>query len=89
MAFEPFCRLFYATLVHPDVAKVGGFQSQGAKGEAVVCYCEPLATPDLEASGFPEGEKRWHPIDPNLQFTPGVCLKRVADKQFVQCASGC
>jgi len=41
--------------VIPSVAKVGGLQSQDAKGKAVVCYCEPLATPDLESSGFTEG----------------------------------
>jgi hypothetical protein len=39
----------------PNVAKVGGIQSQGAKGAAVVSYCKPLATPDLEPSGFPDG----------------------------------
>lgn len=38
--------------VYPNVAIVGGLQSQGGKGEVVVCYCEPLATPDLESSGF-------------------------------------
>jgi len=43
--------------VNPSVAKVGGLQSQGAKGKAVVCYCEPLATPDLKSSGFPKGKK--------------------------------
>ena len=41
--------------LNPNVAKAGGLQSQGAKGEAVVDYCEPLATWDLEPSGFPEG----------------------------------
>jgi len=41
--------------VNPNVAKVGRLQSQGAKGEAVVVYCEPFATQDLESSGFPEG----------------------------------
>jgi len=41
--------------VCPNVAKVGRLQSQGAKGEAVVVYCEPFATQDLESSGFPEG----------------------------------
>jgi hypothetical protein len=41
--------------VNPDVAKAGGHQRQGAKGAAVVVYCKPLATPDLESSGFPEG----------------------------------
>ena len=41
--------------VIPSVAKVGGLQNQGAKGDAVVGYCDPLATPDLEPSGFPEG----------------------------------
>jgi len=41
--------------IYPNVAKVGGLQSQGARGEAVVIYCEPLATPDLEPSGFSNG----------------------------------
>jgi hypothetical protein len=47
--------LGWKTSIDPSVAKVGGPQSQGAKGEAVVDYCDPLATPDLESSGFPEG----------------------------------
>ncbi len=41
--------------MNPNVAKVGGLHSQGAKGAAVVGYCKPLATPDMESSGFPEG----------------------------------
>jgi hypothetical protein len=41
--------------VHPNVAKAGGLQRQGAKGAAVVVYCKPLATPDMKSSGFPEG----------------------------------
>jgi hypothetical protein len=39
----------------PNVAKVGGLQSQGVKGEAVVAYRDPLTTQDLKFSGFPEG----------------------------------
>jgi hypothetical protein len=39
--------------MNPSVAKAGGVQSQGANGEAVVIYCDPLATQDLGASGFP------------------------------------
>jgi len=38
---------------NPNVAKAGAIQSQGAKGAAVVIYCNPLATPDLDCSGFP------------------------------------
>jgi len=38
-----------------NVAKVGGLQSQGVKGDAVVGYREPLTTQDLEPSGFPGG----------------------------------
>ena len=56
----------------PNVAKAGGFQSPrkrdfrftptSAEGDAVVLYCNPLATRvadpvedgDLESSGFPE-----------------------------------
>jgi len=46
---------FAIVRIYPGVAKVGGLQSQGAKGKAVVVYCEPLTTLDLEPSGFPEG----------------------------------
>jgi hypothetical protein len=38
-----------------NFARVGGLQSQGAKGEAVVGYREPLATLNLKSSGTPEG----------------------------------
>jgi hypothetical protein len=39
--------------INPIAAKAGGIQSQGAKGAAVAIYCNPLATPDLDSSGFP------------------------------------
>jgi len=42
-------------IVNPNVAKVGGLQSQGVKGEVVVGYLDPLTTQDLKSSGFPEG----------------------------------
>jgi hypothetical protein len=35
--------------------KSEGFRFGVAKGEVVVNYCDPLATPNLEFSGFPEG----------------------------------
>ncbi len=41
------------TRVQPNVAKVGGLQSPGIKGEAVVAYCNPLITQNLKSSGFP------------------------------------
>ena len=41
--------------LYPNAAKVGGLQSQGVKGEAVVAYCDPLTTQDLKSSGFPAG----------------------------------
>jgi hypothetical protein len=41
--------------INPKVAKVGGLQSQGVKGENVVGYLDPLTTQDLKSSGFPEG----------------------------------
>jgi hypothetical protein len=37
------------------VAKVGGLQSPGVKGEIVVFYIDPLTTQDLKFSGFPTG----------------------------------
>ncbi len=39
--------------VYPNVAKVGGLQSLGVKGEIVVGYLDPLTTKDLKSSGFP------------------------------------
>jgi len=42
-------------VLYPNVAKVGGLQSQGVKVEAVVGYREALTTQDLKSSGFPEG----------------------------------
>ena len=39
--------------VYPNVAKAGGFQSQGVKGEAVIDYRDPLTTRDLKSSSFP------------------------------------
>jgi len=38
----------------PKVAKAGGLQSQGVKGEVVVVYLESLTTQDLKSSGFPD-----------------------------------
>ena len=39
--------------IYPNVAKAGGLQRQGVKGEAVVRYRNPLKTQDLKSSGFP------------------------------------
>jgi hypothetical protein len=41
--------------INPNVAKAGGLQSQGVKGEAVVGYRKSLTTQDLKFSSFPEG----------------------------------
>jgi hypothetical protein len=42
--------------INPNVAKVGGLQSQGVKVEIVVVgYIDPLTTQDLKSSGFPVG----------------------------------
>ena len=41
--------------LNPNVANVGGLQSQGVKGEVVVIYFEPLTTQNLKSSGVPEG----------------------------------
>ncbi len=56
-----------------NVAKAGGLQSQGVKGEAVVGYRESLTTQDLESSGFHGGpltrglkDQQYGKIDPIL-----------------------
>ena len=50
----PLVKNSYSEL-NPNVAKVGGLQSQGVKGEVVVVYLESLTTQDLKFSGFPAG----------------------------------
>jgi hypothetical protein len=40
---------------NPNVAKAGGLQSQGVKGEVVVVYLESLTTQDMKFSVFPAG----------------------------------
>jgi hypothetical protein len=47
------CHIF----VNLNVAKVGGLQSQGVKGDAAPPWRgrEPLTTQDLKFSGFPDG----------------------------------
>jgi hypothetical protein len=55
-AFLKFFFNFHARFrYYLNFARVGGLQSQGAKGEAVVGYREPLATLNLKSSGTPEG----------------------------------
>jgi len=39
--------------IYPNVAKVGGLQSQGVEGEAIVNLLGPLAKLDMESSGLP------------------------------------
>ena len=55
--------------LNPNVAKVGGHQSPGVKGEAVVAYCDPLTTQNLKTSGFPRcfQGKQHGKIDPILR----------------------
>ena len=49
-------RIFcHVIIIHPNVAEVGGLQSQGVKVEAVVGYRDLLTTQDLKFSDFPEG----------------------------------
>ena len=55
--------------VNPNVAKVGGLQSQGVKGEIVVGYLDPLTTQDLKSSGFPEGYTTWQNRPQSYLFT--------------------
>ena len=71
--------LFVIIRVNPIVAKAGGIQSQGAKGEAVVNLLPTLGTQDLEFFGFPEGQQhgknRPHPWNaPGVESANGDCL---------------
>ena len=58
-------------ILSPNVAKSGGLHRQGAEGEAVILYCEPLASRvadpvedgDLNPSGFPGTGKQRSKID--------------------------
>jgi hypothetical protein len=63
----------------PQIAKAGGLQSKGFKGEAVISYRNPLTTQDLKFSGFPrcfQGKQHGN-IDPILRITDGDILKLV------------
>jgi hypothetical protein len=42
------------SMVYPNVANVGGLQSQGVGGDVVVLYFEPLTTQNLKSSGVPD-----------------------------------
>ena len=64
---------------YPNVAKAGGLQSQDAEGEAVVVYCEPLATKDLESSGFPARVNNVAKSALSLEFTVGDIHEMVHD----------
>jgi hypothetical protein len=55
--------------VDPYAAKAGELQSQGVEGEAVIIYCEPLATRDREFSGFPERVNNMARSALSLEFT--------------------
>jgi hypothetical protein len=41
-------------LLNPNVANVGGLQSQGVEGDVVVLYFELLTTQNLKSSGVPD-----------------------------------
>jgi hypothetical protein len=47
-----------ALSVNPNVAKAGGFQSQGVKDEAVIGYRNSLTTQDMKSSSFPGRKTR-------------------------------
>jgi hypothetical protein len=75
-------------VVYPNVAKAGGLQSQGVKGEVVVVYLESLTTQDLKSSGFPDLLGRSSKSEaqrvnnmakliPSLEFTIGGIRKMV------------
>jgi len=59
------------SLLYPNVEKVEALHSLIAEGKVGIGYRKPLATPDMKRSGFPEGEKRCHPIGPILKGTIG------------------
>ena len=67
--------------INPNIVKAGGLQSQGVKGDAVVCYLESLTTQDLKCSDFPCGETTWqnrhHPSWP-------VVARRVKSDEFTK-----
>jgi hypothetical protein len=53
-----FCRnLFFHEQINPYVAKARELQRQGIKGKGVIIYFEPLITPHLKSSRFPESVK--------------------------------
>ena len=55
--------------VNLNVAKAGGFQSPGVKGEAVLDYRNPLTTQDLMSSDFPEAVNNMANSTSSFEFT--------------------
>jgi hypothetical protein len=64
--------------IHPNVEKVGGLQSQGGKGDAVMYYREPLTTQDLKTSGFPDGLTTWQNRSHPLETTKGEIKEMIS-----------
>jgi len=56
-------------MVIPNVAKAGGLQSPGVKGEAVLDYRNLLTTQDLMSSGFPEAVNNLANSTSSFEFT--------------------
>lgn len=54
LVFEPFRFINAFIHLYPNVANVGGLQSQGVEGEVVVLYFEPLTRQNLKSSGVPD-----------------------------------
>jgi hypothetical protein len=73
--------------ISPNVAKVGGIQSQGAKGAAVVNLLQALGNAGSgalrlswrTATAGPEGPKRWRKTEPILECTTGFFLSQGMD----------
>ena len=55
ISIERFRILIQLLFYYLNFARVGGFHMQGIKGAAIVVYCNPLITPQMEASDAPEG----------------------------------
>jgi hypothetical protein len=79
--FRDILNIFSA--LYPNVAKVGGLQSQGVKGEAVAAYCDPLTTQNLKSSGFPAGETT-RQNRPHLWSTPMAISTNYSDSYEIR-----
>jgi hypothetical protein len=72
---------------NPNVVNVGGFQSQGVKGDVVVLYFKSLTTQNLKFSGVPDvlarsSKSEVQRVNNMAKLFPLICLTSDIDSRY-------